>query len=132
MPYLCINASSTVRSSFRLIGTGRFCVYMGRSSFGVSFTLKVFWMSMSSAKMSLYSTIVCSSCFLSLPSICDPSYLNISRNSFLDSGSLVGSSCSFFMSFLISFNIRRCIVVCSSSFSGFRKLETRGFRRFIR
>ena len=69
--------------------------------------------------MSLYSTIVCSSCFLSFPSICDPYHLNILRNSFLDSWSLVGSSCSFFMSSLISFNIRCCIGVCSFSFPGF-------------
>ena len=74
---------------------------------------------MTCTKLSLYSIIVCSRCFLSPPSICDPSHWNISRNFFLDSASLVGSSCSRSMSSRISFSMRRCIGVCSVSFPGF-------------
>ena len=80
--------------------------------------------------MSLYSIIVCSNCFLQLPSICDLSHLNMSRNSFLASGSLVGSSCSFLMSSLISFNIRFCIGVCSSSFPGCSGVGNQRFSSF--
>ena len=78
--------------------------------------------------MSLYSTIVCSSCCLSSPSICDPSHLNMF--SLLDSWSFVGSSCSFFMSSLISFKIRRCIGVCSASFPGFSGVGNQRFSSF--
>ena len=77
MPYLCFSANSTVKSSLKLIGTGKLCVYCGRSSYSINFTLKLLFIPMSSrwrAKISLYSTIVCSSCFLSFPSIWDPSH----------------------------------------------------------
>ena len=77
MPYVCIKASSTVKSSLRLIGTGRFCVYIGASILTVSLTLKLLLMPMSRrclVKMSLYSTITSSKCFHSSPCISDPSH----------------------------------------------------------
>ena len=48
MPYLCIRASSTIRSSLRLIGAGRLCVYTGLSSCGVRLTLNCVFIPISS------------------------------------------------------------------------------------
>ena len=42
----------------------------------------------------------------------------------------MGSSCCFFMSSLISFNIRLCIGVCSSSFPGFSGVGNQRFSSF--
>ena len=59
-PYLCFSANSTVKSSLKFIGTGKLCVYIGRSSKSVNFTLKLFFIPMLSrwrAKISLYSNI---------------------------------------------------------------------------
>ena len=55
MPYLCMRASSTVRSSLRLIMTGRLRVYTGLSSCGVRLILYCVFIPISSrwrAKMS--------------------------------------------------------------------------------
>ena len=112
------------------MGTGRLCVYVGRSSFGVSFVLKVLLMPMSSlcrAKLSWFSTKVCSSSFLPFPWMWDPSHWIMVRNFCLDSVSLVGSSSSLLMSSRISFNIPRYMDVCSASFLGFSGVGNQKF-----
>ena len=87
IPYLCMSANSTVISSLRLMGVGRFWLLAGLSSFGVSFTLNSRFMPMSKrclAKMSWISTrissISCRSSGLSVVS--DQS--KFERNVFLD------------------------------------------------
>ena len=82
IPYLCIQARSTVRSSLRLIGTRTLCVNTSASVLGVNLTLKLLLMPMSRrclAKMSLYSALTSPSCFRSLSCISDPSHWNIFR-----------------------------------------------------
>ena len=48
IPNQCMRASSTVRSSLRLIGTGRLCMYTSLSSFGVKLTLNCVFIPMKS------------------------------------------------------------------------------------
>ena len=47
MPYSCINASSTIRSSLRLVGVGSLCAYTGSLCFGVSLILNSVFMPIS-------------------------------------------------------------------------------------
>ena len=122
IPYLCIKASSTVRSSLRLTGTGRLCVYTGFSFFGFNFTLKSLLMPMSRrwrAKISLYSIITSLSCCFSSPCMKESSLWNVLRKSSRDSLFSVWFNFSFCSNSLISLRMRFWMGVCSASFPGF-------------
>ena len=98
IPYLCIRVSSTIRSSFRCIGTGRFWLQTIFSSFGVSFTWNSVFIPISIlclANMSWYSTRISSTtCFLiSVSSVWVQS--NHFKNSIRDSMSSFGFNFSF-------------------------------------
>ena len=122
MPYLCMRASYTVRSSLRWIGTGKFCVYTGLSSCGVRLTLNCLFIPISSlwrVKMSWNSTMVFSRLSRSFPVISDSVHLKIAWNFCRDSSLSVGSSFSSSASSCSSFKIRFCISECSCSLPGF-------------
>ena len=130
MPYLCMRASSTVRSSLRLIGTGRLWVYTGLSSFGVRLTLNCVFIPMSRrwrANMSLNSTNVLSRLSRSLPVISESVHLNNERNLCRDSAFSVGSSFSSSASSRSSFKIRFCMAVCSCSLPGLSGVGNQNF-----
>ena len=67
IPYLCISASSTIRSFFRWIGIGRLWLYTTLSSFGLSFTLNSVFIPLSIlclATISRFSSrIISTACF---------------------------------------------------------------------
>ena len=128
MPYLCMRVSSTARSSLRIIGTGRLCVYTGLSSLGVKLTcvfipISSLWR----AKMSCISTMVISRLSRSFPVIIESVHLNIARNLFRDSSFSVGSSFSSSASSRSSFEIRFCIGECSCSLPGFSGVGNQNF-----
>ena len=122
IPYLCIRANSTIRSSFRWIGIGRFWLYTALSSLGVNFTLNSVFIPMSIlclANISWYSTrmssIAC--CSISVRSVSVQS--KRLRNLFRDSVLSCGLSCSLSLSSFSSLRIFVFIGVCSSGFPGF-------------
>ena len=122
MPYLCMRASSTVRSSLRLIGTGRLSVCTGLSSCGVRLTLNYVLIPISSrwrAKMVLNSTFVSSNLSRSFPVISESVHLSMARNLLWDSSFAVGSSFSSSASSRNSFRILFWMSECSSSFPEF-------------
>ena len=121
IPYLCISASSTVRSSLRLMGTGRLCVYTGWSFLGDRQTLNWVFIPMSSrwrAKMSLNSTKMDSRFSRSSPVMSESFPLNSERNCDLDFSSCLGSSSSSFCSCRSSRRMRCWMGVCSDSSCG--------------
>ena len=133
MPYLCMSASSTVRSSLRFIGTGRLCVYTGLSSCGVRLTLNCVFILISSlwrAKMSWNSTMVFSRLSRSFPVISESVYLNVARNLFRDSSFSVGSSFSSSASSRSSFKIRFCMANFFVHCQGFLVSGTRIFLHY--
>ena len=110
IPYLCISANSTVRSSLRLMGTGRLCVYTGLSFLGVRHTLNWLFIPMSSrwrAKMSLNSFRVDSRFSRSSLVINKSFHLNNERNCDLNFLSCLGSSSSDLCS---SRSLAECVV----------------------
>ena len=118
MPYLCMRASSIVRSSLRLMGTGRLWVYTGLSSFGVRLTLNCVFNPISSlwrAKCRETRQLWLSRSF---PVISESVHLNIERNLVRDCSFSVGSSFSSSASSRSSLKIWRCIGKCSDSFPG--------------
>ena len=121
MPYLCMRASSIVRFSLGLVGTGRLCVYTGLSSCGIRLTLNGVFFRISNrwrAKMSLNSTIVSSSLSRSFPVISESVHLNMERNLLRDSSFAVGSSVSSSASSRSSFRILFWVGECSGIFWG--------------
>ena len=128
IPYLCFSANSTVRSSLRLMGTGRLCVYTGLSFLGVRHTLNWLFIPMSSrwrAKMSLNSTRVDSRFSRSSPVINESFHLNNERNCDLDFLSCLGSSSS---NFVVRVVLAECVVgwVCVPiRLRDFRELGTK-------
>ena len=93
--YLCIKASSTVRSSLKFLG-----VYFGLSFLGVlEAYLSLVFIPMSRrwrAKMSLNSTMMESRFSRSSPVISESFHLNLERNCDLERSSCLESSCSSF------------------------------------
>ena len=130
MPYLCMEANSTVRSSLRMIGTVRICVYTGLSSCGVRLTLSCVFIPISSlwrAKMSWNSTIVFSRLSRSFPVISESVHSNIARNLFRESSLSVASSFSSSASSRKSFKYRFCTGECSCSLPGFSGVGNQNF-----
>ena len=129
MPYLCMRASSTVRSPLKLIGTGsNLCVYTGLTSFGVRLTLNCVFIQISSrwrAKMSFNSTIVSSKLSQSFPVISESVNLNTERNLLRDSS--FGSKFSNWACSRNSFMILFWMSECSSSFPGFSGVGKQNF-----
>ena len=93
MPKRCIKASSTVKLSFRLIGTVRLWVYTGLTFSGVKRTLNCVFIPMSSrchASMLLKSIIRDTRLSRSSPVITESFHLDSDRLSVLKSAQLVG------------------------------------------
>ena len=83
MPYPYINASSTSRSSSRLVGVRRLCAYTGSSCLGVSLILNLVFLPTSSrcrAKMVWYLTRRLSICWRSCPSNMELSQWKLAEN----------------------------------------------------
>ena len=95
IPYSCTRASSTSRSTFKLVGVGKLCAYTGSSCLGGNLILKSVLIPMSKrwrAKIMWYLTssasILCCSCSLRTESF----QLQFLRNLCRYSSSQVGSS----------------------------------------
>ena len=114
VPYLCMRASSTIRSSFRWIGMGKLWLYTTLLSFGKSLTLNSVFIPRSilcRANITWYSTrIFSTACFsVSVSSVSIQS--NRSRNFIRDSTSSFGFSFSSSCGSRSSLRIRVCIGV---------------------
>ena len=130
IPYRCVRASSTVRSSLRFIGTNRIWLWTCLSSFGVKLTLNCVFIPMLDrwrAKMSLNFTIAASKISRSFPVICESVQLNLERKLVRDSSLSVGSSFSSSANSRSSCRIRFCIGECSSEFPVFSGLGNQNF-----
>ena len=122
IPYLCIRASSTIRSSFRWIGIGRLWLYTDLSSLGVNYTLNSVFIPISIlclANMSWYSTrmssIACFSVSVRSLSVQSKRLRNLFRDYVVSCGLSFYLSCSS----ISSLRILVCIGVWSWSFPGF-------------
>ena len=127
IPYRCISASSTVRSSLRLLGTGRLWVFTGLSFLGVRHTLNWVLIPMSRrwwTRMSLNSLLMESRVSRSSPVIDESSHLDTSTILVLNFPSYLGSSCSNFCSSPNSVRMRCWIVYVLYRFRHFQASQT--------